>query len=189
MFNNLDLPKILFIKGVFKKDCITDDIFDNKYIENMHEVQTDVKDIICSDENNNYSNYEKLQSTFTTLDIWPKTTNLHCWYCTLQFNTMPVFIPNVIEPIIRKSAITKKYTISRYGVFCSFGCAYHHIVTRKSSIIEYIEQINKLKFLHRYMHKKDLKDFDKYPNPYDLQQYGGDVSPEEFKNQIELCNM
>ena len=28
------IPKLLFIKGTFKKDCINDDIFDKKIIEN-----------------------------------------------------------------------------------------------------------------------------------------------------------
>ena len=30
-----NIPKILFIKGVFKKDCIQDDIFEKKIFENI----------------------------------------------------------------------------------------------------------------------------------------------------------
>ena len=44
---------------------------------------------------------------------WPEKTNIHCWWCTLKFDTPPVSLPNKFY--------NKKFYV--FGCFCSFNCS------------------------------------------------------------------
>ena len=46
--------------------------------------------------------------------LWPRSSNLLCWYCGHLFNTIPVFLP--------KMDITKPYHYNFTGNFCSWNC-------------------------------------------------------------------
>ena len=60
-------PTLLFLKGVYIKDCIpVDDIFERRIIEQL-----------ASD--NPVIHYTELPSNFTNLNKWVKKTNLKCW--------------------------------------------------------------------------------------------------------------
>jgi|SRR6476661_716256 len=197
-------PKILFIKGVFKKNCISDDIFEEKIMENIDSDNTQYTE--TESVPNNYVNYVKLPETFVNINTWPKTTNLLCWYCNQKFNTVPVFIPGVIEPIsgknkntalsnnMSKSYIndliansdTQQFSISVTGVFSSFECAYSYIQTRNFTLNEKTEMINKLKLLYKLFYNKKFKDISYYPSPYEMEQYGGNLTPGQFNKKIEI---
>lgn len=202
------VPKILFIRGVFKKDCLNDDIFDRKYNENASIV--DINSNILNDEqyqldNLLITNYEKLPPIFNSIETWKKKTNLLCWSCTLSFNTIPVFIPKVIEPMSTKdqtefekysntvsktnsksnSKTNQKFSISVYGVFCTFGCAIHYIESHNYSITDRTEAKCKLKILHKLYYNKDMKDISYYPSPSQMKKFGGDLTDEEYKESME----
>lgn len=175
-------PKILFIKGVFKKDCVSDDIFEKKILE----AATD--DIITSIiPLQNFVLYEKLPSIFTNIESWEKTSNLHCWHCNLGFSSIPVFIPGVIEPSNLKHKLknNRDFSISVIGVFCYFECAMQYIKCRSYSIVDKTEMINKLKLLHKLFYNKPLEDMKDYPDPYQMKQFGGDLTVEEYKAKKE----
>jgi hypothetical protein len=185
------VSKILFIRGVYKRDCLSDDIFEKKILENSINdaaiVSTDTS--ISTPIDVNFVNYEKMPSTFNNIDTWKKKTNIKCWCCTLSFDTVPIFIPKVIEPItlknkVEREKITKQqFSISVYGNFCSFGCAYHYIETHNFNISDKIESINKLKLLHKLFYNTKLKDIGFYPDPYQLAQYGGTLTEVEFREE------
>jgi hypothetical protein len=194
-----NVPKILFIKGVFKKDCLTDDLFTNKILENAHISDISKEDITNLNESNNistgfmsemtqYTNYEKLPTSFYGLNSWPQRTNIHCWHCTLSFDGRPVFIPKVIEPTPSKdTSISKKeYNISVYGVFCSFACANTYINTRNYGIADKIDNINKLKFLYKLFNNVKMTDIVNSPNPYKLKKFGGDLTNDEFRKTYSI---
>lgn len=61
--------------------------------------------------------YIKLPKIFSTIEEWPKTTNLFCWYCDKQFKTIPIFIPTNV------AKINEVHKINTKGCFCSFSCA------------------------------------------------------------------
>lgn len=193
LISGIKIPKILFIKGVFKKDCSTDDIFEKKILENIDLPNDEIISSEAIDEQKKFISYDKLPSIFENYDMWPKRTNIHCWHCTLNFDTTPVFIPKVIEPKSNKKLDYESdkmtYSISTYGIFCSFGCANKFIESRNYSIIEKIEMNNKLKLLHKFFYKKIMTDYVSYPDPYQMQQYGGNLSPEEFKEIINNCGI
>ena len=139
-----NIPKILFIKGVFKKDCIQDDIFEKKILEN---IDIGSKPII-EDEMVMIPNeqYHKIPNTFTNLKSWVDKTNLLCWNCNLSFNSIPIFIPNVIEPDLSKNG-ERSLSLGVYGVFCNFNCAYQFILNNNIDIIQQTEYINNLDYL------------------------------------------
>lgn len=187
IISGIKIPKILFIKGVFKKDCSTDDIFEKKILEN---IPANTEEVISTshsiEEDRQYIAYDKLPNIFESFETWPKKTNIHCWHCTLDFDSIPVFIPKVIEPRPNRRADRNdtNYSISTYGVFCCFGCANKFIESRNYSMIEKIEMMNKLKLLHKFFYNKLMQDVISYPDPHQLQQYGGELTPEEFKDLI-----
>lgn len=186
------IPKILFIRGVFKKDCTSDDIFEKKILENSsNDVLISSDHAISTPDDMTFVNYEKIPSTFENIETWKKRTNVKCWCCTLSFDSVPIFIPKVIEPItiknkVEREKITKQqFSISVYGTFCSFGCANYFIESRNFSISERVESINKLKLLHKLFYNTKIKETAFYPEPYRLEQYGGDMTIAEYKSLQE----
>jgi hypothetical protein len=192
MISGIKIPKILFIKGVFKKDCCSDDLLEKKVLESVSHSFSEgiiINDILSSD-NVSYSDtplyYDKLPTIFESLDTWPKKTNLLCWYCTLSFDTVPIFIPKVIEPISKKTESSdSKFTFSVHGVFCSFGCACQYTKITNYNIVEQIEILSKLKLLHKHLCNKKMVEYVSYPNIYQMKQYGGDLTTDQFKELIK----
>jgi hypothetical protein len=207
LINKPKAAKILFIKGVFKKDCVSDEIFEKKILENISE-----DSILASSMENgfnvDYVNYEKLAPIFEDINSWQKKTNLLCWNCSLSFSSIPVFIPQVIEPISHrnhnnnrhqlqssqdqsckgqppKEQSPTKYSIGVYGVFCSFICTKHYVNSHNYSLIDRIEIMNKLKLLYKLFYNMKMNDVSNYPTPLQMQQYGGDLSTSEFLELLE----
>jgi hypothetical protein len=190
LIKRTNVPTILFIKGIFKKDCTSDDIFEKKILESTIELDTTTNDTVTD----NFVNYEQLPNIFTDIESWKKKTNLHCWNCTLQFTSIPVFIPKVIEPVTIKNKIERekttgqKFSISVYGVFCSFGCAQQHIEVYLHSVSEKIETLNKLRLLYKLFYNEKMRELPYYPSRFSMKQYGGDLSTNEFKEELTRFN-
>lgn len=190
LIKRTNVPTILFIKGIFKKDCTSDDIFEKKILESTVELDTTTNDTIAA----NFINYEKLPNIFTNIESWQKKTNLHCWNCTLQFTSIPVFIPKVIEPVAIKSKIerektnSQKFSISVHGIFCSFGCAQQHIEIYIHSVSEKIETLNKLRLLYKLFYNEKMKELPYYPSRFSMKQYGGNLTANEFKEELSKYN-
>lgn len=195
-----NVPKILFIKGIFKKDCTSDDIFEKKILENSNTIENEMVIVSGNALTNtqsftNFINYQKLPNIFHDIASWEKKTNLLCWNCTLQFQSVPVFIPRVIEPVTSKFMAShaprtdethQKYSISVQGVFCSFGCARQYIETHNYSISEKTEKLNKLRLLHKlFYNNTKMKEVTSYPIPLEMKQFGGDLTIEDFREQLE----
>lgn len=185
MFSSLVVPKVLFIRGVFKRNCNSDDFLEKKIIESISD------DILLRNftieetkENIEYDDkYSKLPSIFENENDWPEKTNLLCWNCSLNFDSMPIFIPKVIEPIIFKNK-TGKYSMGVFGVFCSFGCAKQFIETRNLSISDRIDSLAKLNLFYKLLYKKNMED-SFHPHVYEMRQYGGDMTIEQFRSRVD----
>ncbi len=54
-------------------------------------------------------------------------TNIACWWCTHQFDTVPIFIPD--------SFYNNIYNV--FGCYCTFNCAYAYILNMNDSSIWY----------------------------------------------------
>lgn len=182
------VPIVLFIKNVFKKDCVTDDIFDKKIMENIDDNMPTQYDQFELD-----ITYTKLPKIFTNMETWPKTTNLLCWNCHQTFTGIPVFIPGVIEPISKPleteydglNSKSLSFSMSVYGVFSSFGCAFSYVESHNYSLSERTEIISKLKMLHKIFYNRKIKDVPYFPSIFSTIQYGGDKTLDEFRNEME----
>jgi hypothetical protein len=160
--------KILFIKGVFLKDCIpSDDIFEQHIIEQLNCNMTYI-DI-----------YNKIPLIFNSLDTWIKKTNLSCWYCCLKFDSIPIFIPKIIE-----LSSTDDFNISTHGCFCSFSCAmsYNNIYNKKICDNIHVKQM--LLFLYKIYNKNSVKEIFPSPSKYQMNHYGGTLEKIQYKNKI-----
>lgn len=197
LIKGVSIPKILFIKGIFKKDCTSDDIFEKRILENSHVVESEIDisstEVIVNGES--FVNYEKLPNIFTNIESWKKKSNLACWNCTLFFTSVPIFIPKVIEPVSiknkfeREKTCDQKFSITVEGVFCSFGCAQQYVEMHNYSIAEKTETLNKLRLLHKLFYNNNkMKELAYYPTPLNMTQYGGCLTITEFKNEIGIYN-
>jgi hypothetical protein len=163
------VPKILFIKGVFIKDCIQiDDLFEQQIIEQLNQ---DEDDIII---------YNKIPSTFTCMNTWPTKTNIKCWTCDLNFDGVPVFIPKLIEP----SPTDSGYSMGVLGCFCGFTCAMTHNNLFNGKLCQNIKSRDMLMFLYNIFLNHHVKEIYESPSKYMMKQYGGDVDPISYKKLI-----
>lgn len=126
-----------------------------------------------------YSSASKPQNKITTYsvlnkDIWPKRTNLRCWYCTYQFDSIPCFIP------LSYSNIEKKYT--GIGWCCSYNCAYAWILANIQE--KKWEKISLLYSIFNETNKDSLgkKIIPASPKEF-LIDYGGEYTIETFREK------
>lgn len=171
MQNTYDEYKFLFINGVFIKDCMTlDDLFEQKFINKFTDNHIEKKI------------YDKIPNTFTAVDNWIKKTNLKCWSCHLNFDTMPIFIPKLIENMNNSLIMYTK------GCFCNFSCAMNYINTYNTNICDKITEKQKLLLLYKIIYKKKINDIKMSPSVYNLEYYGGSYTEAEYKNAISNMN-
>ena len=170
---NFQESNILSLKGIFLKDCQDlEDMFENELMETveptMHQIALEEPKI-----------YDKIPTIFTTKSDWIKKTNILCWYCNLEFTTMPVFIP---ENMLKNK--NGQY-MEVCGNFCSFGCAQGYIDTnilysgRKKWQTQEL-----LKILYRKINNKEIDILYPSPSKYGLEKYGGNKKEKVFKEEI-----
>jgi|SRR3989344_5751968 len=100
---------ILFLRGVFLKNLATpEELFETRLTADEPVVET-IK-------------YVALPPKFTSIDTWPKSSNLRCWSCSLTHNNRPVFIPRTMTV---DSAGNIEMDV--HGHFCTFNCAAKYI--------------------------------------------------------------
>lgn len=164
------VPKILFVKGVFLKDCMPiDDIFEQKLMD-----QLDLEDDIIL--------HKPLPSIFNNTATWPQTTNLRCWNCDLVFSGIPVFIPKGID-----SLSDGNYNIITSGCFCSFNCAIAFNNLHNIKICDNVNVREMLQFLYKVFNEKSVKEILPAPSKYIMKQYGGTVDAAGY--QVKLAEL
>jgi hypothetical protein len=163
-------PSVLFIKGVFIKDCIPiDDMFDARILERAKD------ELVYPDP------FTPLPTIFYGFDTWPKTTNLRCYYCDRTFETTPFFIPKTIEPS------KEGYTMSTEGCFCTFNCAVHHVDLYYQKIHDNLNKKNMIKLLYRVFHGVQVSEIPPSPSKYEMICYGGELSHQEYGKKMPKC--
>ncbi len=120
---------------------------------------------------------DKIPKIFTTLDCWIKHTNLKCWYCSLNFDSIPVFIP---INVYKKNNILYQDV---HGNFCSFNCAKSYINIYFANGDTFIYNNNLIK-LYKIFNKKNIANIDISPPKFDMEIYGGYLTEDEYKNKI-----
>lgn len=128
--------------------------------------------------------YDKIPKVFTSLDAWPRRTNLKCWACDFNFETRPLFVPLDIKDASGHGGGSNMVEIPVHGNMCSFPCAALYITANYSrdqqwKLFEYLFFLFKI-FRGRYVTKIDVA-----PRKTLMQQYGGNLEPHEFRKKIE----
>ena len=169
-----DQPNILFLGGISRDDYIApEELADRKFLK---------------EENISYINstkyisqliYDKIPSTFTSLDEWPSETNLHCWQCGFTCDGKPIFVPIFIRETVRGVEFGVK------GIMCTFNCAARWIISNSNLNIEerwkYQNNLKILYFLFTGIHN-EIK---LAPEKTALKKYGGDLTDEEFWDELK----
>lgn len=123
----------------------------------------------------------RLHSHSITLDKtpfpeWPRTTQVHCWCCSHDFDTVPVSIPK------STTRLSAKQYYSVYGVFCSINCALRNILDANThDQAELIMRLNTLCVNVYGMSTGDVRDARAAPPRQFLTKFGGHMSIEEYR--------
>lgn len=183
--NNIKTPSnnvILFLQGVFKKDC--------KRLEDMFQDKL----MIDNTKQQDFKQYDKIPVNFTNMEKWLKSTNILCWYCHRIFKNYPWFEPQSIEPSnndlivkkITKDDIKKKHlNISVHGLFCSCNCVRAYIEVYTKDLAIKLNKIAMLKYLYELMTGCTISDIQPSPSPYEMVQYGGNLTSLEYQQKID----
>ena len=164
---------ILSLRGIFLKDCQDlEDLFENELMETvtLTKYQTALSEPKI---------YDIIPTIFTSKETWIKKTNILCWYCNLEFTSMPIFIPE---------SYTKNengHYMEVYGNFCSFGCAQGFIDNNINFQGRQKWQTQEiLKILYRILNNKEIDIIYPSPSKYLLEKYGGKKKEKKFKEEI-----
>ena len=111
------------------------------------------------------------------MNRYPKKTNIKCWWCTLNFDEIPLMMPTKIE---------EDGKVRAEGCFCSFSCLYAHILEtvpqpRRGVIISLTNWVLENIFKDLGFH---LSRINPSPPRIILKEYGGTISREEYKKII-----
>lgn len=188
---NRSIPKVLFLRNVFKTDCtnlnntLESRIFDkHQEISNQLIVQqpkqfTYNTNLLESTTLSLNTDYQKNPRIFESLDTWPKGTNLHCWYCTNQFTGPPKPIAVAIEPNVHNKN-NYKYSITVKANCCRWPCCMSYIQESTKDLTSFIEQKNNFYFLYYVWHGAYPTHIPYAPDKFLQKKFGGDLSTEEY---------
>ena len=103
-------------------------------------------------------------------------TNICCWWCTYNFDTLPCFLPD------RRCG--KKYYV--FGNFCCFSCA----MAYNDDLFDYRTTIRKALLKDFYMmifkNEKGLAMLQSSPKRESLKKFGGNIEHRDFTNLSNL---
>lgn len=175
-------PNILFLKGVYMRDCKdVNDIMGDRLAEMVAGNVTDESGYQTN------QTYNKIPQSFTDINTWPTHTNLLCFECSCPFTWPAVFIPEAINPCGVHRGVYKP--IKPIGNFCSFICANMHIDKIYSKQDRW-EKRELLKLLHTIMSGgKVILDIDKGVKYTEMEQYGGTMTVADFQSKNKSISM
>jgi hypothetical protein len=184
----------------------TNDNFFNSIINNTETIKTSSSPIKNDIDK---CGYFQLYNEFIENESWLHSTDICCWWCCHNFETVPIGIP------VKYNLNTNKFIVK--GIFCTFGCmtAYNklHKKSTKSLIKflyskltgclnipckqEYKEHLEKCLNLNLFGGNQEYKDnyinglvsvssdtIQEAPPQAALKMFGGELSITEFRNSF-----
>lgn len=127
---------------------------------------------VTSQEANRKRGYFHILHKFVQ-DGWLEKTDVCCWWCCHDFDSIPVGLP------IHYDSITRKFRVK--GVFCSFACmiAYKNSVPTRQ--VDYL-----IKFLYQQLTSESLATkLEPAPPRCTLKMFGGELTIDEFRNSTK----
>lgn len=155
---------ILFLPGIKRDDYVTPE-------QQLQKQALDYIDIMPPMQ----VTYDTIPRVFKGVKDWPKHTNLRCWWCTLQFQNSPLFLPE------RCYNVGEILCMDVIGVFNSFPCiiAYMNMLY-KSDQPRRIQATDSIKRLYRIFTGKILSRMEQAPDKSKMNMYGGLLSQDEY---------
>jgi hypothetical protein len=163
-------PNILFLKGCFLNEFLgLEDRLEQKLIDEQ----------ITQQEG---SHYQTLPAKFTTIEKWPKNTNLKCWECDLTHTNIPVFIP---KDVYIDSLSVQTFTVD--GHFCSFNCAAKYLDEKYYNCTFWDDRTRFLLLLHKIFTGISTKKIAHSPDKTEMKAYTGNpdgLTEKEFREKM-----
>jgi hypothetical protein len=113
-----------------------------------------------------------------------KNENVSCWYCSLSFRGVPLFIAKCI----RNTPTGREY--DTHGLFCGASCAYSYLINSAKFLKDktFSDKLLMLKSLYRDLFNKKIIEFIEAPCPHDMTQYGGNLERDQYKDMLKDIN-
>lgn len=133
--------------------------------------------------------YELIPTIYSDINNWPKQTDVHCWWCSYDFDTYPIPCPVKLKTIFIKDTsgkvISTEQNMQVKGCFCSFNCVKAYCLdsnlTNSLDLIPYLfKKMNK----NHTKNNRDWINIKKAPNKYLLKIFGGPLSITEFRKNF-----
>jgi hypothetical protein len=178
MFMIPSKPNILFLKNVFPERLETiEQEYDNRIYEEAGLLGYNDELPIA---------YDKIPAVFVDVESWPKSTNILCWCCSMEFGGRPYFIPERIKS--HKDGGTEMIT---HGVFCTANCAIRYLNTEYSdksnsagSKLSNWDAYHGVKIVHRLFTGRSVEKIDPSPPKTIMRQYGGDLTESQYREML-----
>lgn len=151
-----------------------------KLINTMEKEISEYKNLLTENSINgvNTRKVTKMNTNFihsvTGNELVVETTDIACWWCTYNFDTMPCFIPDKFYD--------NKYSV--FGCFCSYNCAAAYNLKMDDSYMW--SRYGLLKKLHNEIHKNN-DDIVIAPPRESFDKFGGPVSWNEYRKNCIRC--
>ena len=149
-----------------------------KFINTLQKEVTDCKLLLNEDNSNGVNNRKvskmnlNLIETNTGQPLIVEKTNIACWWCTYNFDTLPCFIPEKI--------VNDKYYV--FGCFCSYNCAASYNLKMEDSYIW--NRYSLLKKLYNIIHNTN-DDITIAPPREVFTKFGGTLAYEEYRKNCK----
>jgi hypothetical protein len=142
----------------------------NPFMESSHIDE----DIIQEHTNKmNKKNLKNIMVEFMNANMyheWPDQTNIHCWWCSHQFEGPPCCLPEYMR--------RDKFYVS--GCFCTFNCAASYNFSKNDNLVW--ERYTLLNLMYKKLYNLPFVKIAMAPPREALKMFGGYMSIEEFRD-------
>lgn len=164
--NDIDIQQNSSNELYGNESNITDHVC-NKFSMNEYGNSSESNDEIMSQKYNIKKGFFKILNQFMD---WKEKTDVKCWWCCHNFDTVPLGMPIYYDHTINKFSVR--------GIFCSFSCML--------SYSRHTKGVKSKPYLINYLYKKLTGvigiNFKEAPHKYVLNTFGGHLSIDEFRD-------
>ena len=163
----LKIPKVFFIKGVFKHTSKPLTGILEKIIAEEKAGQTDRPPLLKYYDEGNPSKWE------TQLEVC-------CACCTRKVPSRQIFVPYLMETVGGKA----RYICADTARFCSWWCAARHIQYNLNNDDRYKLLLNRL---YSLWEQKTIVEIEPAMPPWNIDKFGGDLTMDQYHKLSELA--
>ena len=173
-----ETPNILFFTGISLQKYDIDIMWTKRLLESLQEPA----ETVALDVAEQPSSFDKAPEYFTTLDEWPRSTNLRCGSCSRNYKSRPAAV--ITHVYNTGNQIATKMRV--LALMCSFDCAVRFINTRFRADRRRWEELHKmLRLLYHKMTGMIAVELNEAPDILDIAYCGGNLSINDFIKRLK----